>query len=109
MTTFARTPEGKVVLFRTSTGDRFERWPVDARDMLASGDYTLGEPSAPPVATAPVAASAPVTLAGAPTQNPVAPSLPPEVEAVIGKPVTVAAETASRAAPVQIPSGRRKK
>jgi hypothetical protein len=108
MTTFARTPEGKVVLFRTSTGDRFERWPVDARDMLASGDYTLGEPSALP-APAPVAAAAPVTLTGTPTQNPVAPSLPPEVEAVIGKPVTVAAETLSRAAPVQIPSGRRKK
>lgn len=34
-----KTAEGKVVLFCKSTGQRYERWPVDARDMIASGDY----------------------------------------------------------------------
>lgn len=42
-----RTPEGKVVLYRTSDGQRFVRWPIDARDMLASGEYTAVPPNAP--------------------------------------------------------------
>lgn len=40
-----RTPEGKVVLYRTSDGQRFVRWPIDARDMLASGEYTAVPPN----------------------------------------------------------------
>lgn len=40
-----KTPDGKVELFAISTGQRFERWPVDARDMLASGAYALDPPT----------------------------------------------------------------
>lgn len=39
-----RTPEGKAVLYEASTGRRFERWPVDARDLLATGGYTTDPP-----------------------------------------------------------------
>ena len=38
--TFERTPEGKMVLYRTRDGQRFERWPIDGRSMLATGEYT---------------------------------------------------------------------
>lgn len=58
----ARTPEGKVVLYHRASGQRMERWPVDARDMVRSGDYTTDAPSgetgdspAVPVTTAPTA------------------------------------------------------
>lgn len=30
-----RTPDGKVVLFHTSTGEQRDHWPVDAREILA--------------------------------------------------------------------------
>lgn len=40
----ARTREGKVVLYDRATGQRLERWPVDARDMVRSGDYTTDAP-----------------------------------------------------------------
>ena len=35
-----RTQDGKVVLYDASTGERFARWPIDAREMLATGAYT---------------------------------------------------------------------
>jgi hypothetical protein len=59
-----RTTEGKLVIYRVSTGHRFERWSVDARDMLLSGDYTA-DPShcqmaAATVAPAPAAPPAPL-------------------------------------------------
>lgn len=41
-----RTP-GMAVLYRISTGERFERWPVDAREMMATGDYTTQSPDGP--------------------------------------------------------------
>jgi hypothetical protein len=34
-----RTQFGKWVLYERTTGTRLERWPVDARGMLESGDY----------------------------------------------------------------------
>ena len=40
MANLSRTPEGKVVLFEVSTGTRLTRWPVDAKAMLAAGDFT---------------------------------------------------------------------
>ena len=50
--TAERTPDGKVVLFLKSTGQRFERWPVDAREMMNTGDYSHApiedEPEASP-------------------------------------------------------------
>lgn len=57
------TPEGKVVLFSSATGERFERWPVDAQEMLATGAYSSEAPaghvepapSPPPPALNPVA------------------------------------------------------
>ena len=42
--TTQRTPEGKWVVFDRATGQRLERWPVDARAMLASGDFTATTP-----------------------------------------------------------------
>lgn len=36
----ARTPEGKWTIYRRVDGRRFDRWPVDARAMLATGEYT---------------------------------------------------------------------
>lgn len=36
-----RTPHGKIVLFKVSTGKRIERWPVDARGMLECGEFRL--------------------------------------------------------------------
>lgn len=41
-----RTADGKVVLYFRETGERFERWSVDAREMLATGAYTLDAPPA---------------------------------------------------------------
>lgn len=34
------TPSGKWILYSRISGQRLERWPVDARGMLASGEYT---------------------------------------------------------------------
>ena len=38
-----RTP-GKWVTYRIEDGKRFERWPIDAKDMLASGLFTREVP-----------------------------------------------------------------
>lgn len=48
---------GKVVVFDRATGERLERWPVDARELLATGDYAA---SPPDTAIAPDASAAPV-------------------------------------------------
>ncbi len=43
-------------VFRVSDGECFVRWPIDAREMLKSGDYTLEDPSgAQPVEAEPEA------------------------------------------------------
>jgi len=34
------TPTGKMRLYHATTGRAIERWPVDARAMLACGEYT---------------------------------------------------------------------
>jgi hypothetical protein len=42
-----RTSGTKVALYHTETGQRIERWPVDAREILQRGEYALtpvGEP-----------------------------------------------------------------
>lgn len=44
-----------MVLFRVSTGERLERWSVDARGMVASGEFT----ETPPAGAAPEPASVP--------------------------------------------------
>lgn len=38
------SPEGKVVLYDRATGQRLERWPVDARELLATGGFTADTP-----------------------------------------------------------------
>lgn len=43
-----RTKEGKVVIYDASTGQRLERWPVDARAMVASGEFVEFPPSGEP-------------------------------------------------------------
>ena len=50
---------GKVIIYHVETGEAFERWPIDAREMLSTGDYTqevpggakggTGAPPAPPL------------------------------------------------------------
>lgn len=44
------TPDhaGKVTLFDRITGQRLERWPVDARELLATGGYTT-DPTMPAI------------------------------------------------------------
>jgi hypothetical protein len=37
--TIERTPDGMVVLYHRKSGKRYARYPVDAKDMLRSGDY----------------------------------------------------------------------
>lgn len=45
-----RTSEGKWVVYARSNGHRFERWPVDAQQMLDSGAY-VASLDAPAVTT----------------------------------------------------------
>ena len=40
---------GKVLLKHDKTGEEFERWPVDAREMMATGEYTQVMGHADPV------------------------------------------------------------
>lgn len=40
-----RSGTQKVIIFRKKDGEPFERWPVDAREMLATGEYTARDPS----------------------------------------------------------------
>jgi hypothetical protein len=78
-----RTSEGKWVLYQCATGKRLERWPVDARAMLASGDYTA-DPSNGQVPAATVAA-APEALAAPPIPIPVPAEHSPGVPLVVTK------------------------
>lgn len=39
-----KTPEGKWVVFEVSTGKQLERWPVDAKTLVADGTYSLTAP-----------------------------------------------------------------
>lgn len=60
----AKTAQGKVLLWDNETGEPVERWPVDAKGMLAAGTHSAtpvegkepgeGEPQRPAVAGAPV-------------------------------------------------------
>lgn len=58
-----RTPEGKWVLYHGTTGQRIERWPVDARGMLVSGDYLAAPAPAVAEEVAPAADAESVVLA----------------------------------------------
>jgi len=40
---------GKVVLHNAETGEQVERWPVDAREMLSRGGWSLTADGEPPV------------------------------------------------------------
>ena len=96
-----RTHEGKWVLYHGATGHRLERWPVDAREMLASGDYTA-DPSSAPTAAASVPA----------TQEPPAP-LPteyaPGVPLVVTQSVDAAPAAVTPIPTAQTSKGRRAK
>lgn len=37
--------ETKMVIYHAVTGERLERFPVDGREMVASGEYTLTPPA----------------------------------------------------------------
>jgi len=39
-----KTAQGRWVLYDTKTGERIERWPVDARGMLDAGTHTITPP-----------------------------------------------------------------
>lgn len=39
-----RTPRGKWVIYDAETGERLERWPVDAKDMLATDEFVAEPP-----------------------------------------------------------------
>jgi hypothetical protein len=102
-----RTPEGKIVLFHGETGERFERWPVDAREMLACGAYTTDDPTG----TESDASAVTDTPTGEPDPDP----LPHVTQAAAlngavsptGAPLIVSpASGVTPAAPVQLPAGR---
>jgi len=42
---FGQNPTGKVTIYHAVTGEAIERWPVDARGMVAHGEYTLTPPA----------------------------------------------------------------
>ncbi len=94
----SRTSNGKVVLYHASTGERFERWPVDAREMLATGAYTTDTPDAAPDAAAVSVAESGEQIAG-PADLPTAGGAmsPTGAPLVVGKAVGVAA-------PVSLPT-----
>lgn len=66
MPNFQRTSEGKAVIYERSTGQAIERWPVDARGMIESGEYTADthdQAIAPAASVTPPAPSVPETEA----------------------------------------------
>lgn len=79
-----RTAEGKVVIYHAVTGKAVERWPVDARAQLASGEfvefppegalhpYETAEVPAPPKPAEPAAPPRdPLGIATLPTVTPI--------------------------------------
>lgn len=58
MSTETPMPAGKVAVYHVSTGQRLVRWPIDARDMVNTGEYAH---------TAPLDAPAFVAVAASPT------------------------------------------
>lgn len=98
-----RTSDGKVVVVEAATGQRFARWPVDVRELLERGGWTLAEltPDDAAVARA-TAASAPSVLA------PVAPQVTPLGQPVIALGATPAvASTPTVTATRESRGGRR--
>lgn len=101
-----RTPEGKVVVVECATGYRFERWPVDARDMIESGCYIAAEDV--PADTHSDAAQTADAPDGTPGDSPAAPVNPApespapltvdEIDAALG--AKTAALLADRRAPL---------
>jgi hypothetical protein len=81
-----RSPSGQWVVYERATGQRMERWPVDARGMLERGEVV-------PVWPIPE------------TPEPLTPVEPPESVPLVVQP----AETAPPAQPVVIPTGRTSK
>lgn len=67
-----RTPEGKWQLYSVSTGELKSAWPVDARGMLASGEFTATPPDDSETASAADAATVSAT-----SQPVLPPALPP--------------------------------
>ncbi len=99
-TSLPRTPEGKVVLVNCATGQRVERWPVDARGMIASGDFTADTHEAASAQAATVGSPAPITPAA--PDSPDAPKLHP-----LGGPVVAThSRDAEPGKPVEIPTKR---
>ena len=91
-----RTQDGKVVLYDASTGERFARWPIDAREMLATGAYTTDTLQA----TNGVA-TVPVTTRGEPL--PVVPAVPGALMSPTGAPLVIG-KAVGAAQPMQFPS-----
>ena len=95
-------PAAKWVLFNTSTGERIERWPVDARAMVACGEYTTDTPAGhiEPAAT--------VTPSPDPVPHVTRAKQMTEAVSPTGAPLAVAnSESAGPAQPVALPTGRR--
>lgn len=98
--------DGKWVLFHRVTAERFERWPVDARDMLATGDYTTDIPTGETGDSPAVTSEAPVPEQ--PDPSTIVPGL-----ATVGKEhspgvplVLVTSADAAPAAPIVLPIAR---
>lgn len=105
----AHAPQAHRVWLRdVATGERIERWPVDARELIRSGAYTADDPQGDSRDRA--AASVSATPDPEPSSDPVPhvtrAKASVEAQSPTGAPLVIApADGVSLAAPVQMPSG----
>jgi len=81
------TQQGKVRLYNAETGEAIERWPVDAKGMVASGEYSYEKPTgrskAAKTADAGTLEEGETTEAGGPVFDPVT---TPSMDPIMGHP-----------------------
>lgn len=62
-----RTREGMVAIYSRATGERLYRWPVDARAMIETADYTIERPDETPEDGVPMVPFTPLPQSNNPT------------------------------------------
>ena len=110
----AHAPQAHRVWLRdVATGERIERWPVDARELIRSGAYTADDPqgNSRDRAAASVSATTDPDSSQDASPDPVphvtAAKASVEAQSPTGAPLVIAsAEGVSPAAPVQLPPAR---
>ena len=102
----AHAPQAHRVWLRdVATGERIERWPVDARELIRSGAYTADDPQGDSRASAAASVSA-TPDPDDPVPHVTRAKASVEAQSPTGAPLVIApADGVSPAAPVQMPSG----